>query len=70
MTSTHLDHKVKVFSQKGGGFRIQKKNGPFQHRLTPQTCAGCVATLPTHSQMHRTYRRRYIQWWRSWTRPY
>ena len=25
---------------------------------------------PTHSQMTHIYRRRYIQWWRSWTRPY
>ena len=26
--------------------------------------------LPTHSQMAHIYRRRYIQLWRSWTRPY
>ena len=70
MTSTHLDHKVKALSHQGVGFRIQKKNGPSQDRFTPQICAGCVAALSTHSQLRHIYRRRYIQWWRSWMRPY
>lgn len=70
MTSTHLDHQVKAFSQQGVGFRIQKKNGPFQDRLTPQIFAGCGADLPTRNQIANFYRSRYIQWWRSWMRPY
>jgi hypothetical protein len=70
MTSTHLDHKVKALSHQGVGFRIQKKNGPFQDRFTTQACAGCVADLPTSNQIAHFYRKRYIQWWRSWMRPY